>query len=308
MKKKFIPTRYKHYTEYILLRFIRLILLCMPVDMASYLMGKAWRIIAPFNKRHQRAIRHMEWALGDDSTPIEREKIARAMWENIGRTFCEGLISDRILKNPKRIIADSETFRHWNEECKDGALLLTHHFGNWELSSAPAVLYSDHKILGVYKSIRNPLVEGFFLKLRKPLFPGGIYSQQDGAAKKSIEKIRNGIDMAMVCDLRFNRGTPIKFFNMPFPVSSFPETLAIKYKKPVFAAQLRRVKGAHFALDMKQIHYEVTGNLKIDNRNLTQALHSQFELWIRENPEQWMWAPYRWTHRLQPIKKPMSLK
>ena len=295
-----------HYVELLLFTFLRVIFMCMPIDMASYLIGKSWRLLGPLNKRHQRVLRHIEWAMGDEYTSPQREKIARDMWENLGRTSCEALIADKILKDPKRIIADNDTFRHWSNECNDGAMLLTHHFGNWELSSAPTVLYTDHKIFGIYKQIKNPLIESFILKLRRPLFPGGLYSERSGGAKKALANIRNGIDMAMVCDLRFNSGNVVNFFDMPFPVSNFPETLAIKYKKPVFAAQLRRLKGAYFTLDMKQIKYKNTGNIKADSYHLTQALHTQFEEWIRENPEQWMWAPYRWSHRHSSIEKPLS--
>lgn len=300
------PIKRQHYVEYYLIRILRIILLCMPLDMASFLMGKIWRIIAPFNTRHSRVLRHIKWAMGDEYTPAEREKIARNMWENLGRTFCESMIAERVLKNPKRIAVNEAVFRHWNEECSEGALLLTHHFGNWELSSAATVLYSDRKVLGIYKSIKNPLVEAYFLNKRKILFPGGLYSEQSGAAKKALEGVRAGYDMAMVCDLRQLRGTIVKFFDMPFAVSNFPETIAIRYKKPVFVAQLRRLKGAYFTLDAKLIDYEITGDLKQDSHNLTQSVHSEFEKWVRQNPEQWMWAPFRWNRRRKPMKKPIS--
>lgn len=295
-----------HYAEYFLLRILRAILLCLPVDVASYVIGKIWRIVGPFNNRHGRVLRHIEWAIGDETTMAERHQIARAMWENIGRTFCEGLIVENILKDKSRIIVNNEAFRYWNEECVNGALLLTHHFGNWELISVPTISCKNHNIMGVYRRVKNPLVEAFFLKIRNPLYTGGLFSQQGGAARQAVTGIRAGKDMAMVTDLRDNRGIKVNFFDMPTSVSNFTESLAIKYDKPVFVAQLRRLKGAHFILDMMEIKIEPTGNFEVDCFNLTQAVHRQFELWIRKNPEQWMWAPYRWSGRWDTIEKPIS--
>lgn len=295
-----------HYVEYFLLRLLRAILLCLPVDVASYMIGKIWRIVGPFNNRHDRVLRHIEWAMGDETTVAERHQIARAMWENIGRTFCEGLIVENILKGKSRVIVNNEAFRYWNEECTDGALLLTHHFGNWELISVPTIPCKNHNIMGVYRRVKNPLVEAFFLKIRNKLYPGGLFSQKGGAARQAVTGIRAGKDMAMVTDLRDNRGIKVNFFDMPTSVSNFTESLAIKYNKPLFTAQLRRLNGAHFILDMVEIKIEQTGDFEVDCYNLTQAVHRQFELWIRENPEQWMWAPYRWSGRRDTIEKPIS--
>lgn len=298
----------QHYIEYMLVRFLRGLLLVMPVDIASFLMGKAWRLIGPLNVRHQRVLRHMEWAFGDEYALAERQRFARDMWENIGRTFAEGLISDRLLQDKSRFKFDEELFRIWNDECTDGALLITHHFGNWELSCAPTVLFSDRKVMGIYKRVKNPLVEKFFLQQRSILFRGGLFSQEHGAARKTIQYLKAGYNMAMVADLRDLKGLPVCFFNMPTYVTSFPAVLAVKFQKPVFVAQLRRTQGAHFMMDIEKLDIELTGDNDRDIQVVTQAIHAQFENWIRQTPSQWMWAPYRWAGRREGKEKPQSWK
>lgn len=300
--KPSIPLRY--HVEYGLVRLLRGLLLSMPVDLASFLMGKIWRLLAPLNGRHERVLRHMDWALGDEMDRKERERCARAMWENIGRTFCEGLISDRLLREKWRFRIEDDAFRHWSEECRNGALLITHHFGNWELTSAPTVLFTDHEVMGIYKRVKNPLVESYFLKIRAPLFPGGLFSQQRGAARHAISRIKAGSDMAMVADLRDNRGVRVELFGMPAFMTSFPATLALRFDKPLFVAQLRRLRGARFILDMRKIEFVPSGDFSRDCEALTQAMHRQFERWIRDNPHQWMWAPYRWSGRRDEQTKP----
>lgn len=276
----------------------------MPVDLTSFLMGKVWRLVGPLNHRHKRALRHMEWALAEETTAVERETLTREMWENLGRTFAEALISDQMLQKKNRFIIDEEKFRQWHDDSPKGSLLVTHHFGNWELVSAAEVLNGTKQVMGVYKHVKNPFVEGFLHKIRAPLFTGGLFSQRNQAVTRMVEHIRNNKDIAMVADLRDVKGMKVNLFNMPTPVTTFPAAVAVRYQKPLFVVQLRRTKGAFFTTDIEKITVTLSGEKTKDIETITQAIHSQFESWIRQNPSQWMWAPYRWTSRHDPIGKP----
>ena len=55
----------------------------MPVQAASWLSGKIWRLIAPRLGRQKRALANLELAYPEKS-PAERTAIAAAMWENSG--------------------------------------------------------------------------------------------------------------------------------------------------------------------------------------------------------------------------------
>ena len=76
--------------EYALLRLVAFLFGCLSVEQASTVSGKLWRWIAPLLFRHQRAIRHLSEAFPDKSRQ-EIRKIARDMWECLGRTFAESL-------------------------------------------------------------------------------------------------------------------------------------------------------------------------------------------------------------------------
>ena len=66
----------------------------MPVQAASWLSGKLWRFVAPRLGRQKRALANLELAYPEKS-PGEREAIAAAMWEHLGRTFAESLCIKR---------------------------------------------------------------------------------------------------------------------------------------------------------------------------------------------------------------------
>lgn len=269
-------------------------------------MGKSWRLLAPLNIRHKRVLRHLTWALGDQTTGSERGKIARAMWENLGRTFAEALILDKIIRDQSRVQIDPVMLSKWTDHTDKAAIFMSHHFGNWELNAAPALWHTDQAVMGVYKRVKNKLVEDWIKTIRDGIYKGGLYTESDNPARTILQQLRRGISFAMISDLRDGQGMDVNLFDMPTKVSIFPTSLAVKVGLPVFLTQVRRTKGAHFILDMVKIEIEATGDQQQDIETLTQACHAQFEEWIKANPEQWMWAPYRWKGRYESDEKPMS--
>jgi KDO2-lipid IV(A) lauroyltransferase len=55
------------------------------------------------------------------------------------------------------------------------------------------------------------------------------------------------------------------------------------------ARSLRVGKGTRFRIELKELEVRRTGNRKEDVRAATAAIFRQFESWIREAPEQWLW-------------------
>ena len=269
-------------------------------------MGKSWRLLAPLNRRHKRAVRHITWALGDDTTSTERGKIIRDMWENLGRTFAEALILDKIIRDQSRIQVDPVALSEWTDNHDNAAIFMSHHFGNWELNAVPALWHTDRLIMGVYKRVKNRLVEDWIKSLRDNIYKGGLYTKSDKPARTILQQLRKGVNFAMIADLRDPRGVDVNLFDMPTKVSVFPTSLSVKTGLPIFLTQVRRTKGAHFILNMVKMEIPKTGNQQLDIQALTQACHTQFEGWIKAHPEQWMWAPYRWKGRYENTDKPNS--
>ena len=183
---------------------------------------------------------------------------------------------------------------------------MSHHFGNWELNAVPALWHTDRAVMGVYKRVKNNLVENWVKSLRDDIYRGGLFTESDNPARRILQQLRKGVSFAMISDLRDGRGIDINLFEMPTKVSVFTTTLAVKVDLPVFLTQVRRTNGARFVLDMVQIKFAKTGDQQRDIETLTQACHAQFERWIKMHPEQWMWAPYRWKGRYESDEKPIS--
>jgi KDO2-lipid IV(A) lauroyltransferase len=58
---------------------------------------------------------------------------------------------------------------------------------------------------------------------------------------------------------------------------------------------LRVGQQSRFKIEIKELKVPRTVNQADDVRWITAAMQKQFEDWVRETPEQWMWSNRRWS-------------
>ena len=77
---------------------------------------------------------------------------------------------------------------------------------------------------------------------------------------------------------------------------AIPAIIARRQGVRLWAARCVRVgKQSRFRIEIKELKVPRTANQADDVRTITAAMRAQFEAWIRENPEQWMWGYRRWS-------------
>ena len=64
--------------------------------------ARIWQLLAPWQRRHKRALENLARAYPDKSAD-EHRQIAMAMWGNLGRVMAEMMQIDRLLADPSRI-------------------------------------------------------------------------------------------------------------------------------------------------------------------------------------------------------------
>jgi len=282
--------RARAYVEYLVFLAVATLAGALPLEVASRWSGAGWRLVAPHLGRHQRALDNLEAAY-PDMAPRERERIARAMWESLGRTFAEFFHMPQILAEGRVALEPIERF----EAIARGGpfVVCTLHMGNWEIT-AHAALRLGVPLAGVYQRLTNPYVEAWLLKARAPLYPGGLYDKSASTARALLKLARAGGYPAFVADLRERRGLPAPFFGRPAASNPFPALIARTAGMPLYAARTLRVGDGRFAMRVERVPVPQTADRDADVLAATAALHAQFEEFVREAPEQWMWAHRRW--------------
>jgi KDO2-lipid IV(A) lauroyltransferase len=282
----------RHWAEYAGFLAGRALLRMMSVERASALSGALWRRIAPLTRRHARALANLELSL-PETTPAQRESIARGMWENLGRVMAEALLIDRILKDASRIELVTPETADIIAAAGGRAVIVAMHYGNWELTAAPAARLG-FSVAGVYQRLLNPLIDQAVVDMRSPVYPGGLYPKGSKAGPRLMEWVRSGHVAGVLADLRHARGIPVSFFGRPAPTNTFPALMARHLDVPLIAGRSIRLDGVRFRIETLEIQVPRTENRNADIVQATEAIHAVFERWIRERPDQWMWAHRRW--------------
>ena len=162
----------RYRAEYVALRLVAALVRAVPLDVGVNVSAKAWRLIARFDRRHQRALDNLAIAF-PEKTPQERQAIALAMWENLGRVMAETMQIDRIIADPARIEIVSQNIHGRYKDKLGAAIGVSLHMGNWELATWPFTLAGNNPA-AVYRTVKNPYVDRYLRELRKDLYPGGL--------------------------------------------------------------------------------------------------------------------------------------
>jgi Kdo2-lipid IVA lauroyltransferase/acyltransferase len=290
----------RYRIEYLALRLITALVRAAPMEVSVAVSGKIWRLVAPYDRRHKRALANLAIAF-PDMPAQEREAIALAMWENLGRVMAETMQIDRIIKDPKRIeIADAKLYGRYKDKLGP-AIGVTLHMGNWELAIWPFTMAGNNPA-AVYRTVKNPYVDRYLKNIRRHLYPGGLLgrgrTRNEGqtTARLIMDFVRQGGRLGLVCDLHDRTGIPVPFFGRPAKSVAIPAMIARRVGARIWMARCVRLGAeSRFRIELKELKVPRTPSQADDVRWITAQMQKQFEAWVREHPEQWMWSNRRWS-------------
>jgi KDO2-lipid IV(A) lauroyltransferase len=283
--------------EYALVRLGAGLLRLLPIDVAASVAGSAVGWVAPWTSLHARALRNLAVAFPDWSE-AERRRVAAAMWRNTGRTIAETLLLGRIISDPSRLEIEG---REALERClrEPGAnIAVALHLGNWEVGGIAWGICGG-RLAGVYRELRNPYLDRYLRQTRSPVYPAGLFAKGtsrgampiSSATLAAINLLREGGHLGIVCDQVDDSCTfTVPFFSQQAKFSPALAVFARSVGARIWISRCRRRDPrSRFLVEIKELLVERTTDRAADLRNTTAAMAQQFELWIRETPEQWMW-------------------
>jgi KDO2-lipid IV(A) lauroyltransferase len=275
----------------------------MPLDMATWLAGNLHRLYSSWGGRHARVLANLERAFPGKSVD-ERQAIGAAMWQNIGRTAAEGVRLERFLSESDRV---DVLGTHFVDRCYDEkgpTICVTLHSGNWELAMLPFAL-RGLKPTAVYKQFANPYLDRYVTAQREKVQIGGLLPMggdiRESAAvletsRRLISHVRQGGPIGFLADHHDRKGILVPFFGHAVRSTKVPAMLARHFGARLLIGRTVRLgRQSRFLLEIKELEVARTANRAADIRAATVAMQRQFEVWIREFPEQWSWTRARFT-------------
>jgi KDO2-lipid IV(A) lauroyltransferase len=263
--------------------------------------ARTWRLLAPYGRRHARALENLAIAF-PEKTEAERQAIALEMWGNLGRVMAETMLLDRILKQPERIEIENPELLQRYAGKMGAAIACSLHMGNWELAMWPLTRVGA-KPAAVYRLVDNPYIDLYLRGQRTDLYPGGLFARGKmkgiklghDTARMIASYVREGGRLGFLADRYEAKGIEVPFFGAPAASNVVPVMLARRAGARLWAGRCIRVGNeSRFKVRMIEIKVPWTDDPNADITAALTALQAQFETWIREHPEQWMWSNRRW--------------
>ena len=283
----------RYRIEYAFFLLVAKIAALLPLELCANWSAWCWRKLGRFNSRRKRALGQLALSLPELSEP-EREAIVDKMWDNLGRVFAETFHIQDFIDDPARYEMTREAeLRDFIAKSR-GLLIVSLHSANWELA-ALGPLRAGLRIAGIYQAIKNPFVDAYVTRLRRPLYPAALLPKSRETPRRFIKLMRQGFTVAMMSDLREARGVDVPFFGRPAPSTSFPALLAVAHDLQILAVRTIREPRSHFRFDWRVLEpIRDRGSREENMRATTALIQSCFEAWVRERPQEWMWVHRRW--------------
>jgi Kdo2-lipid IVA lauroyltransferase/acyltransferase len=295
---------FRNRLEYALLRVLIGIVRLAPLDVAGNISAFLWQRLAPYGRRQKRALENIARAF-PDMPETQRRRIVHKMWGNLGRVMVETMMIDRVIADPDRIDFVSEkVFRRYQGKMGP-AVAMTLHMGNWELTAWPMTRTGWHAA-AVYRLVKNPYADKYLRDQRARIYPAGLLargqdyegddSEGQRTARRIMDFVRQGGRLGIVSDLYDRNGIKVPFFGVEAKSTMVPAMIARRVGSRIWIARCVRIgRASRFKVEVKELKVAWTANAAEDIRTTTAAAQRQFEEWIRETPEQWMWSNRRWS-------------
>ena len=290
--------------EYCVVRTVAAFFRSLPLNFATSASAFAWRSLAPIinTKRHKRALDNLAIAF-PEKTDTDRQEIALKHWENLGRVMVETMRIDRFLAEPERVeIVSQNIFSRYKDKL-GAAIGVGLHMGNWELAILPFT-WAGANPAAVYRSVTNPYVDRYLRALRKDLYPDGLFGRgnvgehgdDQKTARAIMDFVRRGGRLGLICDLYDRSGVPVPFFGKEARTQAIGAIIARRVGARIWLSRVKRIgTSSRFQIELKELRVPRTANQSEDIRWTMTHMQVEFEAWIREAPEQWMWSNRRWS-------------
>lgn len=287
--------RIKYRLEYLAVVILIFVLNLIPRRIAL-LFGDAIGILAfsVFRLRRKVALNNLENSLGVSYTGRDYRKIAARAYRNFGRGMIEyGLFPSLKRKRLDRFLSISgednlKEIASWNR----GAVLVTGHFGSWELMGA--FLASRGWPVDYLVGEQHNLLVNRLMNDHRRLFGIGLIDM-GVAARGVIKAIRGGRMVCMLSDQDAGSdGVVVQFLGRPASTPKGPAAFALKTGAPLACGFIIRDGYRQKVTIEAPFDFKPSGNKDRDIKDLTQKYTELLEEYIRKYPDHWFWPHRRW--------------
>ncbi len=226
---------------------------------------------------------------------VQNREIALSLYQNLGRNLMELLrfkTSDCASVKNK---VDLRNIEYFDQVVKAGrgGILVSGHFGNWEVHAAAIANSGYHFSVVVYPQ-HNKYVDEALNSLRRSKNVNIIFKKD--ATREVLTALRQNHFVAMLSDQDTGRdGVFVDFLGQKASTTKGPAIFAIKTGAAIITgAIVRQQGGRHIGYLNPPFHADPKNEKEAEILRLTTLFTAQLEEYVRQHPDHWYWVHKRW--------------
>ena len=301
-KRKKGKSKFRIWWEYLLFSLLCHILRLLPLRWGYRLSEGLLLLLFRYGRSYsERSIRHVLHS-GIVSDEAAARELARAAFLESGKQLTEIAKSDQLFRQDKFFVdAPKSTLDYLladrNPDRFDGLIMVSAHFGNWEISGTAITGLSGHPMTSLMRHFSNPKIGKIILEHRSA--PMVTLADKRLGVRPLLRALNHKEIAVILIDQHAVRseGVVCEFFGHPARVHVTPALLHLKTGIPIMPEVTTRLPGEDYRFEMtagELIRYTPTGDKERDVYTVTQMCITALEKLIRRHPEQWLWAPRHW--------------
>jgi KDO2-lipid IV(A) lauroyltransferase len=250
-------------------------------------------------RRKRIGLENLRLAFGQERSDEELKRLLRNVYRNMGSSALEFAALPRLTREKLDRFVRMEGLEKIDKarQAGRGVILLTAHFGNWELLAQSLALHG-HTAYGIGRQANVPLLNNFIVRCREA--HGNRVIIRDRAMRKILRVLKDGEILGVLGDQRgsTSQGLMIDFFERPAPTN--PDIARIIQKTGATVLTVFIVRNAdqtHTVQVGDPLRFDVTGDPEGDVLAIAEQCMKSLESFIRQYPDHWLWLHRRWSIR-----------
>jgi KDO2-lipid IV(A) lauroyltransferase len=258
------------------------------------------RSIYRFHHRLRRVgDRNLSLAFPDLPLP-DRHRILRSSIDSLGRLLGEFSQFPKLNCDSLKGVVEYDGLENYLKAAEQGkgVLLLTGHFGSWELCAFAHGMFG-HPLHFLVRRLDNLHIDRLINGYRE--LSGNRVIDKNRSVRKVLEALKGGGDVGMLIDANTlpEEGVFCDFFGIPASCTTGLAVFALRSGAPVVPGFLiwDGINRIHKLIFEPEIQLERTGDFREEVRLNTERFTKVIEGYVRKYPEQWLWIHKRWSAR-----------
>jgi len=253
-----------------------------------------WLIYALVGRRREVALSNLERVFGDRFDERERRRIVLASTRNMTKTMLELLKLPAMSREQLERFAPVRGEEHLREaaEAGDGVIVVTPHFGNWELMAA-RIASLGYDLSVIAREANDPVTADLIRNSRES---SGEQVLERHQVREMLRTLREGNVLGILPDQHAGHtGIWLTFMGLPACTAVGPASLASRTNARIVPGFARRKEdGTLDVYFLPAITVPEGDDRQQSIRQATQRINDVLGEQIRKYPEQWMWMHNRW--------------